>query len=79
MDSLLKYERIDKYRVIFIDQKDLKKLIRFCENHDIAVWFGADKLCIGFSYRGCQRLSAYYSTPGRESMPEIRLEELCHN
>lgn len=58
-DRLLKYERVDKYKVLFLDYRELKKLMQFCENHGIGLWFGADKLCIGFHYRGCQKLSAY--------------------
>ncbi len=60
-DETLKYERIDKYSVLFLTYKDLKKLLAFCDKHGISVWFGADKLCIGFNYRGCMRLSAYDS------------------
>jgi len=65
-DANLKYERLDRYRALFLTQKEIKSLVRFCEKHDIAVWFGAEKLCIGFNYKGCQRLSAYDSVPLRE-------------
>lgn len=64
-DSMLKYERADKYRVLFLDQREIKNLMRFCENHGMAVWFGADKLCIGFNYKGCMRLSEYASVQHR--------------
>lgn len=60
-DESLKYERIDKYNVLFLTYKDLKKLLAFCDKHGISVWFGADKLCIGFNYCECMRLSAYDS------------------
>ncbi|NJD54404.1 MAG: hypothetical protein FIB07_16265 [Candidatus Methanoperedens sp.] len=60
-DVSLKYERIDKYSVLFLTCQDLKKLLAFCGRHGISVWFGADKLCIGFNYKGNMRLSAYDS------------------
>lgn len=71
-DTQLKYERVDKYRVLFLTQKEVKNLMRFCEKHGLAVWFGAGKLCIGFNYRGCMRLSAYDSVPLRMSAGEIQ-------
>ncbi len=70
-DAQLKYERVDKYRVLFLTQKEIKNLMRFCEKHNIVVWFGADKLCIGFNYRGCMRLSAYDSVPLRQAAGDI--------
>ncbi len=60
-DESLKYERIDKYNVLFLTSEDLKKLLAFCDKHGISIWFGADKLCIGFNYKGNMRLSAYDS------------------
>ena len=65
-DANLKYERLDRYRALFLTQKEIKSLMRFCEKHGIAMWFGAEKLCIGFNYKGCQRLSAYDSVQLRE-------------
>jgi hypothetical protein len=70
-DGLLKYERVDKYRVMFLDFKEMKSLMRFCETHGMGLWFGADKLCIGFNYRGCQRLSSYDSVQLRELGPDV--------
>lgn len=77
-DTLLKYERIDKYRILFLNEKELKSLLAFCNKHGIAVWFGADKLCIGFYYRGCMRLSAYGSVQPVISGPES-LEDRNHD
>jgi hypothetical protein len=70
-DELLKYERVDKYRINFLDNRELKNLMKFCENRGISLWLGADKLCVGFRYRGCQRLSSYDSVPLRELGPNI--------
>lgn len=70
-DTTLKYERIDKYKVLLLTFKELKKLLSFCGRHDICVWFAADKLCIGFNYTGCQRLSAYDSVHVRQLGPDI--------
>ena len=58
-DPAIKYERIDKYRVLFLKYEELLCLMTFCAKHDLILWFGADKLCIGFKYRGNMRLSAY--------------------
>lgn len=58
-DELLKYERIDRYKVLFLPQAELKRLLEFCIKHDISVWFGAEKLCIGYNYKGNMRLSAF--------------------
>lgn len=70
-DVTLKYERIDRYRVLLLTNSDIKLLMAFCKKHDITVWFGADKLCLGYNYRGNMRLSAY-SVPLRANMaPEI--------
>ncbi len=60
-DVDLKYERIDKYRILFMDWLECKNLLGFCIKHDLSVWFSADKLCIGFNYKGNMRLSAYNS------------------
>ncbi len=64
-DASLKYERIDRYRIMFMTWNECKKLLEFCAKHDMCVWFGCDKLCIGYNYRGNMRLSAY-SVPLRE-------------
>lgn len=58
-DPAIKYERIDKYRVLLLKYEELLCLMTFCAKHDIILWFGADKLCIGFKYRGNMRISAY--------------------
>lgn len=58
-DEKLNYERIDKYRVLFLEMKQIKKILAFCIKHSIDVWLGADKLCVGFNYKGNMRLSAY--------------------
>jgi len=58
-DSTLKYERIDKYSVVVLSGEELKRLNTFCNLHNIALWIGADKLCIGYNYKGNMRLSAY--------------------
>lgn len=84
-DVTLKYERIDKYRVIILDSKEIKKLLAFCIKHDISVWFGADKLCIGFNYKGNMRLSAYSSVPhgagyselATDIIPSVLPEKIC--
>ncbi|MDD3840090.1 MAG: hypothetical protein PHP06_05895 [Clostridia bacterium] len=68
-DATLKYERIDKYKVLLLKYEELNCLMVFCARHDINVWFGMDKLCIGFNYTGNMRLSAY-SVPLRELVPE---------
>lgn len=60
-DETLKYERVDKYSVLFLTYKELQKLLKFCAKHGICIWFGADKLCIGYNYTGNMRLSAYDS------------------
>lgn len=70
-DHLLKYERIDKYHVQFLTQKDLKNIIKFGENRGIAIWLGGDKLCVGFNSRQNMRLSAYDSVPQRSAHGEI--------
>lgn len=71
-DEKLRYERIDKYRVLFLDRKQMKKLLAFCIKHGIDVWLGADKLCIGFNYKGNMRLSADDSVlPGEISGKDI--------
>ncbi|MCX9011313.1 MAG: hypothetical protein OIN66_09340 [Candidatus Methanoperedens sp.] len=66
-DVALKYERIDRYRIIFMDWNECKKLLEFCAKHDLTMWFGADKLCIGYNYKGNMRLSAY-SVPLRSGI-----------
>ncbi len=66
-DRLLKYERIDKYRVLFLTQKDLKNIIRFSEKHGISIWFGGDKLCVGFNCRQNICLTKYDSVALRSS------------
>ncbi len=58
-DVKLKYERIDRYRILFMDWAECKKLLEFCAKHGLSVWFGADKLCIGYNYTGNMRLDAY--------------------
>jgi len=58
-DYTLKYERIDKYSVVVLSGEELKRLNTFCKLHNIALWIGADKLCIGYNYKGNMRLSAY--------------------
>jgi len=58
-DTNLKYERIDKYSVVVLSGEELKRLNTFCNLHNIALWIGADKLCIGYNYKGNMRLSAY--------------------
>ncbi len=70
-DETLKYERIDKYTVLFLTWQELKKLLNFCNKHGMTLWFGADKLCIGFNYRGNMRLSAYDSVPSGASCSEM--------
>jgi hypothetical protein len=71
LDKTLKYERIDKYSVLFLTYKELMKLLKFCSKHGISVWFGADKLCIGFNYTGSMRLSAYDSVPPGTGCSEL--------
>ena len=40
--------------------------------HEIDCWLGADKLCVGFNYKGNMRLSAYGSVlPGEISGKDI--------
>ncbi len=72
-DVTLKYERIDKYRVVVLDAKEMKKLLAFCIKHDISVWLGADKLCVGFNYKSNMRLSAYSGSvpPGKINSGDI--------
>lgn len=60
-DPLLKYERIDKYRVLLLPGNMLKSMLTFCMKNGIDVWFGADKLCIGYNFKANMRLSAYGS------------------
>lgn len=64
-DSSLKYERIDRYRILFMTWEELKSIFDFCAKHEISAWFGLEKLCIGYNYRSNMRLSAY-SVPLRE-------------
>ena len=71
MEPTLKYERIDKFRILFLDQKEITTLMRFCDKHHIAVWLAADKLCVGYKHRGNQRLSAYYSVQVPPAAGEI--------
>ncbi len=74
-DDLLKYERIDRYRVLMLTQKDLKTILKFGEKHGIAIWLGCDKLCVGFNCRQNMRLSAYDSVAQRSGprmIPEDR-------
>jgi len=63
-DTNLKYERIDKYSVVVLSGEELKRLNAFCKLHDIALWIGAGKLCIGYNYKGNMRLSAYEQVKG---------------
>lgn len=57
--STLKYERVDHYSVVVLSSDEITKLIRFCIQHELDLWIGADKLCIGYNYKGNMRLSAY--------------------
>jgi len=66
----LKYERVDKYRILFIGTNQLEKLMQFCKKHEIVVWLGADKLCIGYNHLPNMRLSAYSSVRDPAELPE---------
>ena len=58
-DSTLKYERIDKYRVLHVRGKELDGLMRECSRLGLCLWLGAGKLCIGYEHRGNTKLSAF--------------------
>ena len=60
-DSTLRYERIDKYRVLHVRGKELDGLMRECSRLGLCLWLGAGKLCIGYEHRENMRLSAYES------------------
>lgn len=82
-DELLKYERIDRYKVLFLPGKELKKLLSFCVKHNISMWFGAERLCIGYNYAGNMRLDAFNNycsvLPGKscsEKVPDRNSDEL---
>ena len=62
--STLKYERVDHYSVAVLSSDEMTKLIRFCIQRNISLWIGADKLCIGYNYKGNMRLSAYSKDVG---------------
>lgn len=64
-DSTLKYERIDKYRYILLQSGELTGLIKECERIGVNLWFGIDRICIGYEHRSNMRLSAYEKTSVR--------------
>ena len=88
-DSTLKYERIDKYRVLHVRGKELDGLMRECSRLGLCLWLGAGKLCIGYEHRENMRLSAYDNhsvLPGHAAavnledrnisvLPEVRISE----
>ena len=76
-ESTLKYERIDKYRVLHLSEDELNRLMGECSRLGISVWLGADKLCLGFNHRGNMRLSAFSVIPGC-SGSGISTDRNCH-
>ncbi len=48
LDPLLKYERIDRYRVLFIGSKELASITEFCRKYGIDVWLGDNRMCVGY-------------------------------
>lgn len=88
-DTTLKYERIDKYRYTLLKSGELTGLIKACEKIGISLWFGIDRICIGYEHRENMRLSAYdnHSVPAGSAaavnlvdrnssvLPEARISE----
>ena len=75
-DTTLKYERIDKYRYTLLKSGELTGLIKACEKIGISLWFGIDRICIGYEHRENMRLSAYdnHSVPAG-SAAAVNLED----
>jgi len=70
----LKYQRIDRYKVMVLSRPEIKKLLRFCVKHDLDLWIGGDKICVGYNYRttcGCELARDHLENINNSVLPEI--------